>query len=51
MEHRPYQGEVPADVLARENYRASANFRWLGSSLKEAEKLCLTVCGMDLRAD
>ncbi len=30
-----------------ENYRVAANFRWLGSELKSAEELCLTVCGIE----
>lgn len=47
MEDWTFQNEVPNEVLARENYRASANFRWLGSSLKETEELCLTVCGIE----
>lgn len=30
-----------------ENYRIAANFRWLGSTLKANEELCLTVCGIE----
>lgn len=29
------------------NYRVDANFRWLGSELKETQELCLTVCGIE----
>ena len=30
-----------------ENYRIDANFRWLGSTIKANEELCLTVCGIE----
>ena len=47
MEHGAYPNEVPDEVLQKQNYRASTNFRWLGSSLRESEELCLTVCGIE----
>ena len=47
MDGNVYQNEVPDDILAKENYRTSTNFRWLGSSMKETEELCLTVCGIE----
>ena len=47
MDCNVYQHEVPDDILAKENYRTSTNFRWLGSSMKESEELCLTVCGIE----
>lgn len=47
MDHDIYRYEVPDEILAKENYRASTNFRWLGSSMKETESLCLTVCGIE----
>lgn len=47
MEHTVYHKEIPDDILAKENYRTSGNFRWLGSSMKETEELCLTVCGIE----
>ncbi len=42
-----WQDEIPDEVLEKENYRASHNFRWLGSSMKATEELCLTVCGVE----
>lgn len=47
MDDNVYQNEVPDDILAKENYRVSTNFRWLGSSMKETAELCLTVCGIE----
>lgn len=47
MDDNVYQNEVPDDILAKENYRTSTNFRWLGSSIKKTEELCLTVCGIE----
>ena len=34
-------------MLDEKNYRVDANFRWLGSRMKETEELCLTVCGIE----
>lgn len=34
-------------MLDEKNYRVDANFRWLGSCMKETEELCLTVCGIE----
>lgn len=33
--------------MTEENYRVSSNFRWLGSNLKGAQELSLTVCGIE----
>lgn len=47
MTNITYTNEISDEILKKENYRISANFRWLGSPLKETEELCLTVCGIE----